>query len=346
MPGFAVTPQWVGTFEKNVQTLFLDSWNRVLANLVWDRFMMERPSTTLVELYTWLLETAQIHPYGVGGGQMAFDSISAVYREITNEDSGSALELTKNEIEDNMLDPKNHPGLQQAGPALDYAGQWAKQMGGASAYYPQQRMFELIADGEVGSISKAYDGQPYFGTHVVNPYDSAAGSFKNLLTGAASGTYPGACPIDDSVSLAVAIRNLAKAIAYIRTLTSPNGKKRMLRVKYASAGPDLQLRLAEILKAKFYGADGSTENMVSFYGIEPVICDELAAPGEWYLDCELINGEGGAIIWQNRSPYVMNSYTPLNTWELQRLKKFTWSFDGRNAVAWGHPWLKFKMKPS
>lgn len=347
MPGFSATPQWVGTFEKNVQTLFLNSWNRVLKNLNWDKFMVARPSVTLTELHTWLLETAQIHDYGQGG-QAAFDSISAIYREITNNDSGSALELTANELADNMLDPRNHPGLQVAGPALDYAGHWAKQMGGSSAYYPQKKMFQLNASGEGTSISAAYDGVAFYSkVHPINPFDSGAGVYANLLSGAASGLYPGACPIDSSVSLETAVENFAAAIAYVRSLVSPNGTKRMLRIKYASAGPDLQLRLTQVLKAKYYGADGSTDNVVgSSYGIEPVICDELAVPGEYYLDCEMIDGEGGAFIWQDRAPYVLSSYTPLNTYELQRLKKFSWSFDGRNAVAFGHPWLRFKVKPS
>lgn len=341
--GYVVTPQWVGTFEKNIQTLFVNSWERVSQNLNWEKFMEPRPSTTLTELYTWLLQTGGIHDLDAGG-QLKFDSISALYREITNSVSGTALELTQDEISDNMLDPRNHPGLQSAGPALDYAGAWAREIGGASAYRPQQMYFRMLADGETGALATAYDGQPMFGTHKVNPYDDGAGTYKNILTGAADGAYPGACPIDTSVSLATAVENLARAVAYPRTLVAPNGIKRMLRIVRVSCGPLLEKRITDVLQARFFGSDGSQDNTLANRKIGIEICDEIDSATNYYLDCEPIAGEGAAAIWQVREPYIMSSYTPLTQWELSRLEKFAWKYRGRNAIAWGHPWLKYLVK--
>ena len=72
--GNTVTPEWVGTFEKNVQTMFVNSWERVSQNLYWDEFMETKTSVTLTELYTWLLQTGGIHDYGASG-QIKYDSI-------------------------------------------------------------------------------------------------------------------------------------------------------------------------------------------------------------------------------------------------------------------------------
>ncbi len=333
MGQFVVTPQWVGTFETAQRTLIQNSWDRVLKNLVWDKFMQVQPSSTLKELYFWLLETAKITDQGAGG-QKSFDSLAATFFEIDNSDSGSGLLLTRNEIEDNRM---MRPGMSQAGPTLDYAANWARQIGGAAAYWPQEKMFALIAAGET---THGYDGVNYFATnHPVNPYDTGAGNYSNLHA---------ALPIDvtNAASLNVAAANFAKAVASVRALKQPNGKPRMLRVKAALCGPTEEKRITEILATKFFGQDGSTENVVSRYGIEPVVCDELTTAGEYYLACEMLTGEGGGLIFQDRSPYVLTSYTPETQAQLQMRKEFLWSFDGRNAAAYGHPYLFHKVKPT
>lgn len=342
MGQFVVTPQWVGTFETAQRTLIQNAWDRVLKNLIWDKFMQVQPSSTLNELYFWLLETAQITDEG-SGGQKSFDALAATFYEITNKDSGSGLFLTKNEIEDNVM---KRPGMSQSGPTLDYAANWARQIGGAAAYWPQQKMFELLLAGEGTTISAAYDGQPFFSKlHPVNQYDVTKGVYANILTGVSSGSYPGACPIDaNSVDLADAATNFALAVAYIESLRQPNGKPRMLKVKYALGHLNERKRLNEILDTKFFGQDGSTENVVTRYGIEPEIAAELVTPGDYYLFAEQLTAEGGGLVYQDRSPYVLTSYTPETQAQLQLRKEFLWSFDGRNAAAYGHPYLVFKVK--
>lgn len=345
MSNIVITPQWVGTFEKAQRTLIQNAWDRVNKNLVWDKFMEVRPSSTLTELYMWLLETAQIHDEDQGG-QKSFDSIAATFFEITNKNSGSALKLTRNEIEDNML---ARPGMTQGGPALDYAANWARQIGGASAYWPQEKMFDLIKAGEGTTLGTAYDALAFFSkVHPVNKFDSSKGTYANLLSGSPSGIYPGACPIDitNAPALADAASNFAAAVAYIESLTQPNGKPRYLKVKYALAGQDLKKRLHEILSTRFFGQDGSTENVLTSYGIEPVTAPELTTAGEYYLACEQLTAEGGALIFQDRSPYVLTSYTPETQAQLQLRKEFVWSYDGRNAASYGHPYLLFKVKPT
>lgn len=326
-----ITPQWVSTFETNTQTLIQDAWARMQAHLIWDKFVDVRTSTTLRELYFWLIESAKIVDQGQGGNQR-FDDIAATYFEIDNKNSGLGLRLTKNEIEDNMM--ANPKGM----PALVYAATWAKQMGGSAAYWPQEKMFELIAAGET---SKGYDGVNFFSaSHPVNPSLSGGATYSNLIA---------AKPIDtaNAATLDIAATNFASVIATIQTYKQPNGKPRNLVPKYLMHAASERKRANELLDTKYYGTgQGSTENVVSRYGIEPIQASELTTAGEYYVACEMLPGEGGPLIFQNRDPYVLTSFTPESQAELMRRKEFEWDFDGRNAEAYGHPYLLVKVKPT
>lgn len=347
-----ITPQWVATFETNVQTLIQDAWARSASNSCWDKFMDVRQSQTGRELLFYLLETAKITSEDQGGNKR-FDDIAATFFEIVNQNAGAGLRLTKNEIEDNQMSGASLRGM----PALDYASNWARQMGGNASYWPQEKMFELLLAGEGTTVGKAYDGLSFFSNaHLTNPLLASGPTYANLFTGAAASTpstdpldasYPGACPIDaaNASTLDTAFTNISKAIAYIGLLKQPNGKPRNLKVKYALGGPLLSKRLFEIFDTKYYGTgSGSTENVLSRMGIEPVIANEITSATEYYLACDIIEGEGGGLIFQDRSPYVLTSYSLDTLAELQRRKEFEWSFDGRNAAAYGHPYLMFKVK--
>lgn len=347
-----ITPSWVATFETNVQTLITDAWKRMAPNLVWDKFMAVKQSQTGTELFFWLIESAKIVAEGQGGNKR-FDDLAATFLQITNQNSGTGLRLTRNEIEDNQMAGAALRGM----PALDYAATWARQMGGNSAYWPQEKFFELLLAGEAATFGKAYDGVNFFSNaHLIDPTNDSKGTFANLLTGAASSTpstdpndasYPGACPIDaaGAAALDTAATNFGKAIGYIQLLIQPNGKPRNLVPRFAMGGPMLKKRLFEILDTKYFGTGaGATENVVSRYGIEPVIAAEITSSTDYYIACEVLGDEGGGMIFQDRAPYVLTSYQPETQAELQRRKEFEWSFDGRNAAAYGHPYLLFKVK--
>lgn len=348
-----ITPAWTATFETNLQTLIQDAWDRMAAHMVWDKFVDVRPSATLRELYFYLIETAKIADQGQGGNKR-YDDIVATFFEIDNRDSGAGLRLTKNEIEDNMMAAPNLKGM----PALDYAANWAKQIGKASAYWPQEKFFELLA---LGTTQNGYDAVPYFSkSHPINVYLNGAGSptYANLLSGAAGtdpatdpvqAVYPGAAPIDltNAATLEIAAENFAKAVAYVRAIRQPNGKPRNLVVRYALHSVFDQFRMNQLLDTKFYGSgQGATENILTRYGIEPVCASELTEPGVYYLFCEMLPGEGGPIIFQNREAYALTTYQPATQAELQRKKLFEWDFDGRNAENFGHPYLAFRVEPT
>jgi phage major head subunit gpT-like protein len=325
-----ITPQWIATFETDQQTFIVDAWQRVLKNLVWDKFMDRRQSSTLRELYFWLIESASINKEGQGGNKR-YDDIAATFYEIDNANSGNGLILTKNEIEDNMMAGANIKGM----PALDYAQNWSKQMGGAGAYWPQEQLFtDLIANGKT---KKGYDGVNFFSdTHPVNVVSGSA-VYSNLMT---------ARPLlaDTDAHLLASATFINEVAARLRSFKQPNGKYRMLRPRHLLHAPGQNYAVTKLLGSKFFNA---SDNVLTNMGLEPVCADELAAEdGVWYMTAELMPGEGGPFIYQDRDAYVLTSYSSDSQIELNRRKEFEWLFDGRNAAAYGHPYLAIRVEPT
>jgi len=328
-----ITPSWTATFETNVQTFIVDAWARTQKDLIWDKLMDVRPSATLRELYFWLVESAKISTEGQGGNKR-YDDLAATFFEIDNVNSGNALMLTKNEIEDNMMAGPLLRGM----PVLDYAANWAKQIGGAGAYWPQDQLFNTLIPN--GATTNGYDGVAFFSTaHPINPVLGASGgTYSNIATGGSALPLlitTGATTGAGSVWTAAA--NLNTAVSNMRSLKQANGKMRRLRPRHLFHDPSLQYSVNQLLDSKFFGA---TDNVFTRLGIEPVCVDELSAnPGIWYLTAELMPGEGGPFIYQDREPYYLSSYAADSQVELQRRKDFEWLYDGRNAAWYGHPYL-------
>lgn len=339
-----ITPAWVTTFETNLQELIQASWARTLANKYWDKLMDVKQSQTGQEIYFWLLETARIYPQGQGGNRR-YDDITVTNFTIVNQDSGSGLILTKNEIEDNQM--VKAKGMS----TLDYSANWARQVGGNAAYWPQQNAALLLQNGEVttGPGGACYDGLSFFNAnHPINPYlGAASGVYSNLLA---------AKPIDETnaPTIVAAAKNFGDVIASIQGLKGPNGAPRNLVPRYLMHGPDLRKRANELLGSQYLVAAaaagaGTISNVLTTYAIEPILMPEFTSGGDigvYYIVCEMMAGEGGGLIYQDRSPYELNSYVPESQIALQRRREFEWTFDGRNAAAYGHPYLIFKVKPT
>jgi phage major head subunit gpT-like protein len=320
-----ITPNFVMTFEKNLQTLVLNSWDRVVKNLIWDQVMDVKTSATGSELYFWLLETAKIYDEGAGGTKR-FDDLAATYFEIVNSNSGAGLKLTKNEIEDNQMANKM--------PALIYSANWASQIGSAGAYWPQDQMFSLIANGKT---TLGYDGVNFFSaSHPINPVTgAAAGTYSNLIT---------AKPLATAADVDTAAKNLTSVMASMRSFKMANGKYRMLRPKALLHDPSNLRAVSQILQSSFFNA---SDNVLTNLGVKPICADELSVePGVWYLVAEMLPGEGGPFIYQNRSSYELTTYAPATQVELNRTKVFEWHFDGRNAASYGHPYLIIRVEPT
>jgi hypothetical protein len=329
-----ITPAWVARFETNVQTLIQDSWARRQRSLFWDKIMGVRPSKTGRELFFWLLETAKIVDEGQGGNKR-FDDLGAAFFELVNRNSGAGLRLTANEIKDNQMAGESMRGM----PPLDFAASWARQVGGHAAYWPQQALVELLKN---GTTNLAYDGLPFFSTaHPINGFNAATGTYSNRISG-----KPLSVITSDVYDVPKMMVNFASVMATARSVLQPNGLPRDVVYKYVIGPPDMQFALSLLFETKTFGGGqfGPNENIVSRWGIEPIIAPELTEAGVCYLVAESLPDEGDAFLFSDREPYVLSTYSPATLAELQRRKEFEWSFDGRNVAAYGHPYLAIRIE--
>lgn len=331
MSNLTLTPSILRRIDSNLRVIVSSAWQRRASNSWWARVTKTRTSSTKTELLQWLLEQAKIFPLG-SGGNFTFEDLSEVYWEIVNEGFGAGLKLTRDEIEDALGSPYNQ------GNALDRAAAWARQMGSAGAYWPQQQVVSLLKNGKT---NLGYDKVAFFSAaHPVDPYEGASGpygTYQNLFTG-----YP------------FSALNLARITAYIQTIKGPDGIVRNLVPRIVATGPELKFTVSQVLGAEIYadpnnanGSPGSNVIKLAYDYTAPISAPELADAGVWYLFCELMeDDELGGLIYQERRPYELNSYAPVNDAELGRKLEFQWLFHGRNAASYGHPFLAFRVEPT
>lgn len=344
-----VTPEFLFDLESRMQVITEREYSRFSRNLWWSRLMKTKESKSRREMLAWLLSTAQIYDQGEDGGDVRFDDLLTKTTEFENRFAGSGLKLKRSELED--LD----------GSGLDLATAWASDIADQMAYWPQKKLVELIKNGHASPFN-AYDGHPFFyASHPVNPYKSSAGTFANIFTGAASGSYPGACPIS-GVTLDVARTNLAKVTTYIRGIKMPNGvDHRFLRPRILMGGPALQETIIQLTSSKFIaqaaatgGGSGDVEAVVRAANwADPIIADELDADFEsgttYFVGCEVADSSLGAFCYIDREPFKINYYTGEGGGtgvdrDLARMNELEWLAQGRNVAGFGHPFLFFKCK--
>jgi phage major head subunit gpT-like protein len=336
----ALTPSFLYDFETRIRLIAEDHYKRLNSNTWWNVIAKTMPSQSKKERITWLLDTAKIERPN-GRGQAIFEDIVSKTTEFENEPATGGLKLTKEQLED--LD----------GNGVKLAAHWARQMGAYAAYWPQKVVAKAIRD----NIA-TYDGLAFFAKdHLVNPFDSGVGTFHNRFTGSASGAYPGAIKIDSSVTVDVAVENVAKAIAYIASIKMPNGEDpRHLRVTHLLVPPALASRAQQITNAKYIaqaassgGGSGDVEAVIRNFGLgQPVVCPELGAAfggsdTSWYLACsEITSDELGAFVYVDRESFTINFHGPMTDAELARSRELEWTTHGRNTVGAGHPYLFFR----
>jgi phage major head subunit gpT-like protein len=302
----------------------------------YDLVMKSRPIGTRKERLIWLLDTASIvRPQAShGGGQQIFEEMMSHTVEYEVENAlVKGLRLKLEELED-----KDANGL-------DQAAHWARQAGALFAYWPQLELSrKILANGN------SYDGVAYFASnHPLNPFDTSAGTYSNLLSSK---------PIDSSVTVDVAVQNLASVIASIAQVKTPNGQYvRNLRAKSLIVPPALASRAQQLCDAKFIaqaaasgGGSGDVSALISNFGFgQPVIAPELgtAASGgsdtSYYVVVEdALNDEMGPWLYLEREAFAINYHGPMTDAQLATKREFQWTTEGRNVVAPGHPFLMFK----
>lgn len=338
----ALTPSFLFDLESNMRTITARDYDRILKKLWWQKVAKEIPSGAKKERISWLLDTAQIRPTG-HGGNVQFDDIVGLTTEVENLNAAGGLQVKKEQFED--LD----------GNGIDLASHWSRTIGAYASYWPQKSIAKaILANGTT------YDGKPFFAVdHPVNPYLPGGKTYSNLGTGTASpGNLPGKLPIDNSVTLDVALQNLAKAIAHLSTVTMPNGvDPRFLQAAHLFVPPAMIARAQQLTNAKFIAqlagsgaGSGDVEAVIRNFGLgQPVEVTELAAvfggsDTDWYIGTEdILTSELGAFGYVNREPFNILYYGPQSDSQLARIRLFQWTSEGRNVVLNGHPYLLFKF---
>lgn len=324
-----------------------EEYQRLLSNLWYRRCSKEVPMDGKSLRFQWLMDTAGIQYVDRLGGGVEYEELMMNSWEFTAKAATAGFELHKAQFED--VD----------GGGVNLAGSWARQQGAYAAYWPQKQIAAAVNQGSAAT-SLCYDGQIFFSSsHPVNPFNVSLGTYSNEFTGAPSGLYPGACPIN-GVAVDTAYDNFNRAITYINGgLTMPNGvDPRFLKATAIFAPTALSKPLQQVTNAKFIaqaassgGGSADVESVIRNWGVgDPIICPELGSvfggsDTTYYIAAETISSDPlGAIIYGNRSPFEVVYNTGMTDAELNRANKLQWSIRGRNTTSYGHPFLLFKVK--
>jgi hypothetical protein len=251
-------------------------------------------------------------------------------------------------------------------------------MGQLMAYRPQEKISDLLIAGAT-STAKAYDGVQFFADNVVNstnghplnPFNSGAGKYYNWFHGAASGIYPGALKIDESVTVDTALANIQKAITYIGSIKMPNGKTpRFLRARRLIVPTRLVARAQQLTNARYIaqpagssgGGGADVEAIVRNWGfMQPLevqefngitLGDGASSDTTWYLACDSVQStQLGGMVYVEREPFRITYYTGAGGGTgvdaiLDRTRKLEWHTQGRNVGGYGHPYALYRFDAS
>lgn len=341
-----LTPGFFFNLEKKMKHISNNEYQRLLSNLWWHHVAKSMPTAGASEVITWLLNTAKIERpnNAVGGGQQIFEDILMSQTEFTVENAVGGLQLKKEKLEDIGAN------------GVQLAAEWAKNMGAYAAYWPQKELAAAIRNNPT-----TYDQQPMFSSaHPLNPFKASYGVYSNDMTGAASGSYPGAVPVGGATTVEDALENLSKVIAYAAGIKMPNGEDpRMLRLSKILHPPALTSRFAQLTGSKFIAQSAAAgagaadiSPVLTAQGLgQPIQADELGAgftngsDSTYYLLMEQITtNELGAFVYVDREPFKINMHGPQTDAQLGKARKFEWLTEGRNVVGAGHPYLMIRCQ--
>ena len=298
MSSGALTPTFLFEVERRLRNIEEFEYARMLSSRViwWNKVTRVSEIAGKSERVTWFLSSANIRQVTpadgsfIDAGDITFEQLVTQTAEYFPALHTDGFQISKREI------------MALDGTGLDALQTIMAGWGALSAYYPQRLMAQTILNGDnTDGSANAYDAVPYFQGnatstafptvkgHPVNPFFTSYGGYANKLTGAASGVYPGALRIDDSVTLDQAVTNLAAIIAYLSSIAMPNGQDpRMLQALHILHPPRMTLRVQQLTNAKFYAAaaasGGGSQDMADGIGR---IFDKGAG---WPLEAQELGG--------------------------------------------------------
>ena len=340
----ALTPTYLMDFESRMQRLTEQEYARFNPNLWWQKITKVRSTGARRDILTWLLSTATIKDQGKMGGNIHFEDLVSTYAEVETRFAGDGLKLRRAQLEDTD------------GDGLNLGSEWSTQIGAYMQYWPQKRVSHFLRNGHDATKYVGYDKLAYFAkAHPLNPFATNLGGFDNVLTGTRTLPYPGAVPIDESVTLDEALKNLSLVMGYLATIKMPNGEDpRYLRPSMILCSPRLFPRAVQLTGAKFFGqaagsgvASADVEAIIKALGYAtPTMVDELAGfenDTTYFIACENVQtSQLGAVLYTQREPFKINYYGVMDQAQLDRAQELEWHCIGRNTVSAGHPYLLFK----
>lgn len=338
--------EFLFSVERRMRVISNQEYQRLNAESHWREVAKELSSDGKKERLIWLLDTAGIDYVSNLGGEIEEADQITNTTEFEAKAATGGLRLNRFQMEDSD------------GGGIEAAANWARGIAQYAAYWPEKQVWTAVRNGDQAGFV-TYDTKKFFDlAHPVNPFDASAGTFDNVFKTSGGVGGPGAVPIDESVTLDVALSNLIKAISYIRKIKMPNGQDpRKLRAAKLFVPPALIGRATQLTSAKFIaqaaaGGAGSAdiEAVIKAVGLPtPVVIDELSAAmtngsdTSYYLGCETTMSDNlGALIYVNREPFQVIYNNGMTDAELARANFLQWLTRGRNVVGYGHPYLMYK----
>jgi hypothetical protein len=337
------TNRFLFDFESQLQFSILDELcEQALATDDADRLAVTIPSGSRKEILNFLIDGSS---YADGAsGSVRYDDLTIVDYDVTILDAAKGFKIRKQQLED--LDSN----------AIDAAGTWTRNTANQGRYWKRKKVMQMIRDAASSGNVIAYDGKDFFATdHPVNPDDPQMGDYANILTGAPSGAYPGACPIDrtNAATDDIALQNVTKALKHVLELKAPNGDPRYFSAAEISIvhPPALLDRVQTITKAKIISrlaAEGIELAMQNVSFGSPMIAPELGAAyggsdTTYYLNVRAPSAsKGSAFLHVLREAFSIQFYSGMSPADgidaaLMRAQELEWLSHGRYAVAPGQP---------
>jgi hypothetical protein len=334
----------------------------LLKNMWWNKIASVQTIATGEELISWILETAKVRRLNKDGGNVKYSAMVSAKLALSSGFVGDSHEIQRHLLED----------MDANGVAESVA--WSQQVATHSVYWPQEETARALMYGQTDSDFLCFDGKQLFATdHPLNYQDTDLGTYANVFTGAASGAYPGACPVHGAETYAtgavtpeVGLTNLQKVVGYIRSIKSANGVTPMrLRPIGTLCAPRLHPRMVQLTQAKViaqgggagtvFGGGADVEAQIASLGLGmPIIAEELAGyenDTTFFVVCENVaSPEVSGLVYANRESFNTNFYTGKSGGDgyleamLNRTNRLEYHCQGRNGIFAGMPNLLFKCK--
>lgn len=366
----ALTPTFLFDFESEMARITEFEFARISqeGNLWWREVAKVRNTGKKREIIGWLLSNARLYDGGKSGGNIQFDDMAAVTQEYDVRNADAGLRLQVNQVTDND------------GDGFDFAEEWSANMGALFNWWPQSLMATLLLNGGTSNSGVAYDGSTFFNAsptgHPYNQRQTGLGGFANWFKGSSSGNYPGALPIDESVTADVALKNIGILIGYLGGIKMPNGvTPKFLRPRRIMCAPRLMPRVTQLTQsvgaaqliaqaAASGGGGASVDQILKMWSFEkPIEVQEFAgatladrnditADLTWYLVCEeMMSTQLGGLVYVDRESFRITYYTGSGGGTgvdavLDRARELEWHAQGRNVAGYGRPDTIFRVDPS